>query len=146
LTSLPPSTQSSPASEQKGCRISGRAPSWRLTGGGLRDEPSAAILYDQTVNSDGHGGDVGYDAGKQSRAASGTYWSARWGRCWNTGGASADWVKEDLPKIELEVIKRSDQFQGFAVLPRRWVLERTSGWLMRQRRWVRELRAYQIER
>ena len=29
-------------------------------------------------------------------------------------------------------------FQGFAVLPRRWVVERTFGWLMRHRRLVRD--------
>ena len=33
--------------------------------------------------------------------------------------------------------KRSDDVQGFAVLPRRWVVERTFGWLMRHRRLVR---------
>ena len=32
------------------------------------------------------------------------------------------------------MVKRSDDVKGFRVLPRRWVVERTFGWLMRQRR------------
>jgi putative transposase len=36
--------------------------------------------------------------------------------------------------IELEVVKRSDQQQGFVVQPKRWVSERTFGWLNRDRR------------
>ena len=36
------------------------------------------------------------------------------------------------------MVKRSDDVQGFAVLPRRWVVERTFGWLMRHRRLVRD--------
>jgi hypothetical protein len=32
------------------------------------------------------------------------------------------------------VVKRSDDVQGFKVLPWRWVVERTFGWLMFQRR------------
>ena len=47
-------------------------------------------------------------------------------------------VKEIRPKLEVEVVKRSDDVQGFKVLPRRWVVERTLGWLMRQRRLVRD--------
>ena len=31
-------------------------------------------------------------------------------------------------------MKRSDDVKGFKVLPRRWVVERTFGWLGRQRR------------
>ena len=31
-------------------------------------------------------------------------------------------------------MKRSDDIKGFKVLPRRWVVERTFGWLGRQRR------------
>ncbi len=34
-------------------------------------------------------------------------------------------------------MKRSDDTTGFKVLPRRWVVERTFGWLMHHRRLVR---------
>jgi len=34
----------------------------------------------------------------------------------------------------IEIIKRSDKAEGFKVLPRRWVVERTFGWLGRNRR------------
>jgi transposase len=36
------------------------------------------------------------------------------------------------------VVKRSDATAGFKILPRRWVVERTFGWLMFQRRLVRD--------
>jgi len=38
----------------------------------------------------------------------------------------------------VEVIKRSEAAEGFQVLPRRWVVERTFGWLTRWRRLVRD--------
>lgn len=38
----------------------------------------------------------------------------------------------------IEVIKRCDTAQGFQVLPRRWVVERTFGWMIRWRRLVRD--------
>jgi putative transposase len=34
----------------------------------------------------------------------------------------------------LQVVKRSDKEKGFKVLPKRWVVERTFGWLGRYRR------------
>ncbi len=34
----------------------------------------------------------------------------------------------------LEIVKRNDDVKGFKVLPRRWVVERTLGWLGRYRR------------
>ena len=34
----------------------------------------------------------------------------------------------------LQIVKRSDKLKGFAVLPRRWVIERTFGWLTKFRR------------
>ena len=55
-----------------------------------------------------------------------------------TGEAFAQWVKELRPKLNVGVVKRSDTTAGFKVLPRRWVVERTFGWLMRQRRLVRD--------
>jgi putative transposase len=63
-------------------------------------------------------------------------------RMWVDGGYSgpdfAAWVKTIRPKLEVEVVKRSDDVSGFKVLPRRWVVERTFGWLMRHRRLVRD--------
>jgi transposase len=38
----------------------------------------------------------------------------------------------------VEIIRRSDNQEGFKVLPRRWVVERTFGWMMRWRRLVRD--------
>src|SRR6266849_2894227 len=38
----------------------------------------------------------------------------------------------------IEVVRRIEGSQGFHVLPRRWVVERTFGWMMRWRRLVRD--------
>ncbi len=38
----------------------------------------------------------------------------------------------------LEIVKRSDDVKGFQVLPRRWVIERSFGWLGRYRRLARD--------
>lgn len=54
------------------------------------------------------------------------------------GPAFADYVRSLRPKLKTEVVKRSDDVSGFAVLPRRWVVERTFGWLMRHRRLARD--------
>ena len=56
----------------------------------------------------------------------------------HTGESFAKWVKGLRPKLAVEVIKRSDTADGFKVLARRWVVERTFGWLMHQRRLVRD--------
>ena len=40
--------------------------------------------------------------------------------------------------VTVTVVKRSDTLGGFVVLPRRWVVERTFGWLNRHRRLVRD--------
>lgn len=46
--------------------------------------------------------------------------------------------KASFLDFTVEVIRRCDQTQGFQVLPRRWVVERTFGWMMRWRRLVRD--------
>ncbi len=38
----------------------------------------------------------------------------------------------------LEIVRRTDAEPGFKVLPRRWVVERTFGWMVRWRRLVRD--------
>jgi len=55
---------------------------------------------------------------------------------WADGGYAGklvEWTKS-LGGWVLEIIKRSDDAVGFAVLPRRWVVERTFGWIGRYRR------------
>jgi transposase len=43
-----------------------------------------------------------------------------------------------LPRLAVEIIKRSDAAKGFKVLPRRWVVERTFAWLNRCRRLAKD--------
>ena len=38
----------------------------------------------------------------------------------------------------VKIIRRSDDQKGFTVLPRRWVVERTFGWMIRWQRLVRD--------
>ena len=40
--------------------------------------------------------------------------------------------------LTVTVVKRTDNLAGFVVLPRRWVVERSFGWLNRHRRLVRD--------
>jgi transposase len=65
------------------------------------------------------------------------------GLIWADGGYAnsvdaslVDWADQELG-ITLEIVKRGD-VTGFQVLPRRWVVERTFGWLTRCRRLCRD--------
>jgi transposase len=40
--------------------------------------------------------------------------------------------------LRLEIVKRSDNVKGFQLLPKRWIVERTFGWLSRSRRLARD--------
>ena len=55
---------------------------------------------------------------------------------WADGGYAGklvDWTKT-LGGWVLEIVKRSDDVIGFVVLPKRWIVERTFGWIGRYRR------------
>lgn len=54
------------------------------------------------------------------------------------GGKFGRAVAAVLPNLSIEIVKRSDRAQGFEVLPKRWVVERTLGWLNRCRRLAKD--------
>jgi putative transposase len=43
-----------------------------------------------------------------------------------------------MPVLRMEIVKRTDDVSGFAVLPRRWVVERTFSWFRRNRRLAKD--------
>lgn len=43
-----------------------------------------------------------------------------------------------LPHLETQIVKRSETAKGFAVLPKRWIVERTIAWLGRCRRLAKD--------
>lgn len=47
-------------------------------------------------------------------------------------------LRQVMGQVEVEIVKRSDHVKGFAVLPRRWVVERTFAWLNRCRRLAKD--------
>ena len=55
------------------------------------------------------------------------------GDCGYQGAATAQEVFNDAG-IPLDIVKRSDGKKGFHVMPKRWIVERTFGWLGRCRR------------
>ena len=61
----------------------------------------------------------------------------RFCRTWADGGYAGPKLREALKQIgrwTVQIVKRSDSAEGFEVLPRRWVVERTLAWLGRCRR------------
>jgi putative transposase len=62
---------------------------------------------------------------------------------WADGGYAGkliEWAKS-LGGWVLEIVKRSDSVVGFAVLPKRWIVERTFGWIGRYRRMSKDYEA-----
>ena len=62
---------------------------------------------------------------------------------WADGGYAGqllDWVRSlrKRNRLTMEIVKRTDDVKGFKVLPRRWVVERTFGWLGRHRRFSKD--------
>ena len=58
---------------------------------------------------------------------------------WADGGYRGQlvgWVRSlrRRDKVRLEVVQRADKVAGFAVVPKRWIVERTFAWLYRCRR------------
>lgn len=47
------------------------------------------------------------------------------------------WAKRVL-RVIVQIVRKPEGQRGFAVLPRRWVVQRTLSWLMRCRRLVRD--------
>lgn len=62
-------------------------------------------------------------------------------KIWADGGYrgqdSMEWVMDSFRWV-WEVIKRSDNVKGFVLLPKRWVVERTCGWMFWNRRLSKE--------
>ena len=59
---------------------------------------------------------------------------------WADGGYAGKlvaWAKAAL-RVTVEIVRRPDDLHTFQVLPRRWVVERTFGWIMKHRRCVRD--------
>src|SRR5262249_33882690 len=58
-------------------------------------------------------------------------------------GALVEWVAglRSRTPVELEIVKRSDDATGFEVIPKRWVVERTLGWMNRCRRLSKDYEA-----
>ncbi|MCX4650263.1 MULTISPECIES: IS5 family transposase [Streptomyces] len=61
-------------------------------------------------------------------------------KLWADGGYTGVLVTWALAVLQLivTVVRRCDDLRGFRVLPRRWVVERSFGWLLRSRRLVRD--------
>jgi len=52
-------------------------------------------------------------------------------------GALITWV-EEVFGWKLEIVEKQEGQIGFQIIPKRWVVERTFGWLVRQRRLARD--------
>jgi transposase len=47
-------------------------------------------------------------------------------------------MKTIMARVDVAIVKRSDQAKAFTILPKRWVVERTFAWLNRCRRLAKD--------
>ena len=57
---------------------------------------------------------------------------------WADGGYARKLIEyvPEMPRhrrVKLEIVKRSDDIKGFKVVPKRWIIKRTFGWLIQSR-------------
>ena len=62
---------------------------------------------------------------------------------WADQGYTGEQARADAAEngIDLQVVKVPEAKKGFVLLPRRWVVERSFGWIARFRRLSRDLRS-----
>ena len=136
---------------------------------GKEVSPSAAIIDSQCVNTTESGGTRGYYAGKKilgrpTRSACRSSWSFMpptsriamvWPRSAAASTAGFPWLTlvfadggyegnqaaaaAAQERLKLEIVKRPRDADGFHLLPRRWVIERTFVWLGRNRRLAKDV-------
>ena len=54
------------------------------------------------------------------------------------GARFQDGLQAVIRQVNVEIVKRSDVADGFTVLPKRWIVERTIAWLNRCRRLAKD--------
>jgi transposase len=119
--------------------------------------PTGGMLDSQTVKGP-HGKARGYDVVKKT-AGRKRHVVGQCGIATNLDGVRKQWRwlkhlfadgayartklldKAASKDFILQIMRRTDTQPGFKVLPRRWVVERTSGWMTRWRRLVRNYEA-----
>jgi len=67
-------------------------------------------------------------------------------KVWADGAYAGQWVAwvaglRSRRPVELEIVQRSEGAVGFEVIPKRWIVERTLGWLNRCRRLSKDYEA-----
>ena len=87
-----------------------------------------------------HTADISESAGGKRLLTKARAAGREFGKIWVDGGYKAgvvEWAQSDLGYL-LEVVEREPGTTGFAVLPRRWVVERSFAWIGRYRRLSKE--------
>jgi putative transposase len=113
---------------------------------GRQAGPSAAVLDSQSVKTTEAGGPRGYDASVQDRDGAGSVLRAsrsRWpfiALAFADAGYTGERVAQPS-RIAVQIVRKQDGQVGFAVHPRRWVVERFFAWIGRNRRLVRDFEA-----
>ncbi len=84
-----------------------------------------------------------YDAGREVLAQLVEFYP-RMQKVWADSAYGKNGLPEWAPAeagVELEIVKRAEGTQGFVVQPKRWIVERTLGWLNSYRRLSKDYEA-----